>query len=164
MPYCRECGTSLDAAVKFCPNCGAAQQANLVESVAAAASMRSRLPESRVVAIFTVLTAITGFAMLGVGLLITGTVEASIRTFAIWFGSFVAAVGVLSLMTAYGILRKMSWARLTGWASGLTYIVTGVLVLGGSTIGGLLSLAFGAGSVYIFTRGDTKKHLKGVTP
>ena len=164
MPYCRECGTSLDATVKFCPNCGAAQQGSQVESLRATASLRSRLPKPRVVAIFTVLTAITAFTMLGVGLLITGTVEASIRTFAIWFGTFVAAVGVLSLMTAYGMFRKMSWARLTGWASGLTYIVIGVLVLGGSTIGGLLSLAFGAGSVYMFTRGDMKKHLKGGTP
>ena len=113
--YCTHCGAKIDPNSKFCPSCGKA--ASVTEATTQQAKAAATVtPVSRptgvtVVAILNILAGITMFAVViiaAIGASISPTQEtvSGVQT----IGGILIAVGAVSFVVAYGLLKGRRWA------------------------------------------------------
>ena len=121
MKFCPECGEKLEHETKFCPNCGASllgQEDGKPVTVA----QGPRRP-TLVVVILALEVAV------GASLLILGVVFLTSSLAAIFdFGVLMAILGVLVVVSCYGLLRMKGWKRLGEAPAAVGELVVGVIL------------------------------------
>ena len=162
MPYCSECGKEIRRGAKFCPECGAQQNA---DSPLASPSMPRIGPRTplwapiRAVSIVEILygallLVFAGFTLFAV---------VSMTALALALANFLGG-GLVTVFSGYGILRSAPWSPLVGTLAGIVLLVVGVLFALTPdvffAVFGVLGIVLGVSSLVLLHSPASKRRLR----
>ena len=93
------------------------------------------------------------------GILLGATAPADTALAGLILGTILVVLGVASVFVAYGLRGGKRWTWRLSASTGIGYVIMGLLFLPGLPLFGVLSVAFGAASIYFVNRKDVKEYL-----
>ncbi len=168
LPYCSTCGKEVQSGVSFCSNCGApVGQAQAPTFVGHAPPVHPAPPAPSKPPLTLPLTLLA--LLVGVIYLFMGTISLGVRS------GYVAAlvvaqlalfgVGILSLASVYGLVKRKRWTKKEGMANAVAAILVGVLfaVLANALFLALaaLGIVLGGALLYYLGRPASQQFLIG---